>query len=86
MVEYPNLVDTNYFTKRSLKNDKGEEKGSLMMWRIKGKPEFHFIMKCPYCGQNQERDEIMEKRPYRISCEKCSNVIVVEKIKKKAKE
>jgi hypothetical protein len=80
-MEYPNIDNTNYFTNRGLANEKGEKKGKIVMWRVKGEEEFCYIMVCPFCMQKQEAKRKFEKRPYRPVCEKCGKSITVAKIK-----
>ncbi len=84
MVEkYPNINETNYFTNRVLPNDNLEKTGKIIIWRIKGEERFHYILKCPHCGEITERDELFERRPYQPWCSKCGKKVVVEKIKSK---
>lgn len=86
MVEFPNVEECNYFTKRALENEKNEKTGQIVMWRRKGSETFHFVMKCPYCSAEQERDEKFEARPYRPICQKCGKSVTIGRIlKKKAK-
>lgn len=84
--KYPNITETNYFTNRALENDNGEKTGKIIMWRVKGSEKFHYTLKCPYCGDVTERDELFEKRPYRPWCNKCGKTIMIEKIKAKKNE
>lgn len=83
MSKFPNIEDTNYFTNRALDNEDGEIKGKIIMWRVKGEEEFHYILKCPFCGHDQEKKEAFPKRPYRPRCDSCGKSILVGKIKKK---
>ncbi len=83
VMSFPNINDTNYFTNRALDNEKGEPTGKIVMWRIRGEEEFSYILKCPFCGHEQEKKELFPKKPYRPRCEKCNKSIVVAKLKKK---
>lgn len=84
--QYPNIVDCNYQTNRSLENDKAQKMGHILMWHLKIGGPFHLIMSCPFCGQKQERDDntiVFGKRPYKVLCEKCGKTILIEKMVKK---
>lgn len=81
MPNYPNIADTNYFTNRKVENEKGEETGKVVMWRNKSGPEFHYIMKCPYCLKESEGKEAFTKRPYRPKCVHCGKSVTVAKLK-----
>lgn len=83
VTQYPNIEETNYFTNRALENEKGEKAGKILMWRVKGNEKFHFILKCPACGAETEKDELFEKRPYWPACASCGKKYMVEKIKTK---
>ncbi len=83
MTKFPNISDTNYFTNRALDNEKGEVAGKIIMWRIRGEEEFRYILKCPFCGHEQEKKEVFAKKPYRPRCEKCNKSVVIAKLKKK---
>lgn len=69
-----------YLTNRTLKNDDGEKTGRLKMYSYDER-KFHFEMKCPYCGHEQEGTTIMENRPYYINCEECDRSSLVKKLK-----
>jgi len=32
------------------------------MWRIKGEEEYHYILKCPFCGHEQEKKRSFPKK------------------------
>ena len=81
IMDYPKISDTNYFTNRALANEKGEKKGKIVMWRIKGETEFHLIMVCPYCLAKQDQVKEFPKKPYRPVCEKCGKSITIAKLK-----
>ncbi len=82
-MKFPNIGDTNYFTNRALDNEKGEPAGKIVMWRMKGEEEFRYILKCPFCGHEQEKKEEFTKKPYRPRCEKCGKSVVIAKLRKK---
>lgn len=48
------IKDFAYITTRKLPNEQGEKSGAVFMWRRKGKEEFNYKLKCPYCGEEQE--------------------------------
>ncbi|MBW6451948.1 MAG: hypothetical protein K0B02_04445 [DPANN group archaeon] len=81
MVNFPDISNTNYFTNRSLPNKEGEMTGKILMFREKGKEEYHLIMTCPFCGHEQERDEAFEKKPFRPKCSSCTKSILISKLK-----
>ena len=81
MVTYPDIGDTNYFTNRALENKAGEKKGKIIMWRNKGKEEFHMILTCPECGEVTEKKQAFEKKPYRPNCDSCGAKFVIAKLK-----
>ncbi|MFH1126540.1 MAG: hypothetical protein V1718_00325 [archaeon] len=83
MTKFPNINDTNYFTNRALENEKGETSGKIIMWRIKGEEEYRYVLKCPFCGHDQEKKEAFTRRPYRPRCDNCGKSIAISKIKKK---
>ena len=82
-MKYPRMEDVSYFTNRMLENEKGEKKGKLIMFRLKGEKEFNYHMICPYCLEEQEGKAVFTRRPYRIACKKCGKKILVEKLLKK---
>ncbi len=82
-MKFPNISDTNYFTNRALDNKEGEPTGKIIMWRMKGEEAFNYILKCPFCGHEQEKKEEFAKKPYRPRCENCNKSVVIAKIKKK---
>lgn len=81
MPNYPNIANTDYFTNRKVENEKGEETGKVIMWRNKGDPAFHFIMKCPFCLKDSEGKENFTRRPYRPKCSQCGKSVTIAKIK-----
>ncbi len=86
VTQYPNIAETNYFTNRALENDKCEKTGKIIMWREKSSKKFHYILKCPFCSEITEKDELFEKKPYRPWCGKCGKKVLVEKIKVKKED
>jgi len=83
MTTYPNVSDTNYFTNRALENKEGEKTGKVIMWRMKGEEEYHLVLKCPFCGHDQELVEKFAKKPYRPRCQNCAKSILISKLKLK---
>lgn len=86
MVEYPAIENTDYFTNRALEDEKGEKKGKIVMWRIRGEKEFHIVLKCPHCGKEQEYKQAFEKRPYKPACQACGKMFIIAKIKSEKKK
>ena len=76
----------SYLTKRKLSNKEGEETGELFIWRKTGEEEHNYILKCPYCEEEQEGVTIFTRRPYRIRCSKCNKSILIRKIKDEGKK
>lgn len=68
-----------YATHRALENEKKEQKGELKMFSY-DHIIFHYWMKCPFCGQEQESKTRFEKRPYRLVCVSCGKKILVAKM------
>lgn len=85
MPKLPRIEDTNYFTNRTYKNEKGEVIGKLILYRIKGDKEFGYFMICRYCGKESEGKVELNRKPYRIKCVHCGKTTTVEKIKPKKK-
>ncbi len=75
-----------YLTKRKLQNKEGEETGEIFVWKEKEKEESQYIMKCPYCGVEQEGSVLLVKRPYRVRCSSCDRSITLPKLQKEAKK
>lgn len=86
MPTYPRIENTDYFTNRALENEKGEKSGKIVMWRVKGENQFHVVLKCPFCGKDQEYTQAFEKRPYRPACQSCGKNFVISKIKPEKKK
>ena len=82
-VDIKDIKDFAYITTRKLPNEQGEKSGEVFMWRRKGEEEYHYKLKCPYCGEEQESSVIFKRRPYRVKCSNCGKSIMVEKLGKK---
>jgi len=50
-----------YITSRKLKNEDGEETGTVLLWRKKGEEEFSYKLTCPYCATEQESSVVFKK-------------------------
>jgi len=72
-----------YITSRELKNETGENTGTVVMWRKKGDDEFGYKLKCPHCATEQESSVVFNKRPYRVRCSNCNKSILIEKLSAK---
>lgn len=70
----------SYLTKRRL-----EENGEIILWKETGKGESNYVMRCPYCAEEQQGSVILEKRPYRVQCSKCGKSISLQKLLDQAK-
>lgn len=75
-----------YLTKRKLTNKEGEESGEIILWKKKDEEESQYVMKCPFCGVEQDGSVLLVKRPYRLRCSSCNKSIILPKIKKEAKK
>jgi ribosomal protein S27E len=75
-----------YLTKRKLKNKEGEDTGEIIVWRKKGEEESQFVMRCPFCGVEQEGSTVFTRRPYRVRCADCNRSITLPKILNEAKK
>lgn len=75
-----------YLTKRKLTNKEGEESGEIILWKKKDEEESQYVMKCPFCGVEQDGNVLLVKRPYRLRCSSCNKSIILPKIKKEAKK
>ena len=84
-MKLPKIEELDYFTKRNLTDDEGEKKGKIVMYRLRGETEFHYMLICPYCGKEQKGKAEFKRRPYRIECDECGRKIVVERLLKKKK-
>ncbi|MCW3129483.1 hypothetical protein CW713_07935 [Methanophagales archaeon] len=78
--EIKDIRDFSYITSRKLKNDKGEKRGEVFIWRRRGEEEFNCKLKCPYCEEEQEFSVVFNRRPYRVRCSNCGKSILVEKL------
>jgi len=78
--EIKNLNNLAYITRRKLENENGEQTGTVVMWRTKGKEEFNYTLQCPYCGVEQQSHVSFKKRPYRLKCNNCEKSILIEKL------
>ncbi len=75
-----NIKDFAYITRRRLRDEQGEPKGEVFLWRRKGEEEFNYRLKCPYCGTEEESTVILKRRPYRLKCSNCERSILIEKL------
>jgi|GEM_PF-592981 len=73
------IKDLAYITSRKLKSANGEEAGAVVIWRNKGEDEFHYTLKCPYCGAEEESSTVFKRRPYRVRCSNCGTSILTDK-------
>lgn len=80
MKENINFEKVEYVTNRKLPNDEGEKKGWIKMYSYDD-VNFHYEMKCPYCGTEQEGKKKMENRPYYIKCKECGENNLIRKLK-----
>ncbi len=71
-----------YLTKRKLINKEGEESGEIILWKKKEEEESQYVMKCPFCGVEQDGSVLLVKRPYRLRCSSCDRSITLPKIQK----
>lgn len=74
-----------YVTNRRLTNKAGEETGHIKMYSYDNN-NFHYYLHCPYCGEEQEDDIQLEKRPFYIPCRHCERKSLVEKLTNKVKK
>ncbi|MDY6770886.1 MAG: hypothetical protein SV186_02915 [Candidatus Nanohaloarchaea archaeon] len=74
-----------YATNRKLPNDDGEMTGHIKMYSYDGE-NFHYEMKCPYCGAETEGKKHMPNRPYYIKCSECETSSLVRKLKGQGSE
>ena len=81
--EIKEIKDFAYLTSRTLKDDTGEKRGEVFIWRNKGEEEFNYKLTCPYCETEQESRIVFKRRPYRVKCSNCGKSILVEKLSKK---
>lgn len=72
-----------YITSRELKNENGEETGTVFMWRKKGEEEFGYKLKCPHRATEQESSVVFKRRPYRVRCSNYGKSILIGKLSKK---
>lgn len=84
--KYPDVSEMNYLTNRRLENKKGERTGKIFMWRRKGEEDFNIELKCPECGNYEEKKEKFARRPYNPSCSKCGTSFMITKLKQKKKK
>jgi hypothetical protein len=75
-----------YLTKRKLVNKEKEETGEIFVWKEKEKEESQYVMKCPFCGVEQDGSVLLVKRPYRLRCSSCESSITLPKLQKEAKK
>ena len=86
MADFPDLGDLDYFTKRKLENEKGEQTGKILIFRMKGHEEFQIKLLCPECGNAEDQEKIFTRRPYRVTCSKCDARFALSKLSKKKKK
>jgi len=73
------IKDLAYITSRKLKSANGEETGAVVIWRNKGEDEFHYTLKCPYCGAEEESNTAFKRMPNRVRCSNCGKSILMGK-------
>jgi hypothetical protein len=71
----------SYFTRRTLKNKKGDELGAIILWKRASDNIHSFVMKCPYCLKEGEGTVDLTKRPYRVRCVHCNKSSALKKLK-----
>jgi ribosomal protein S27E len=76
----------SYLTKRKLKNKEGKETGEIFLWRRVDEEESNYVMKCPFCAQEQQGSILLNRRPYRVKCSACGRTINLPKLVDKAKK
>ncbi len=75
-----------YLAKRKLANKEGEEKGELFLWKKKDEEESQYMLKCPFCGAEEQGSVLLVKRPYRVKCSHCDRSITLPKLQDEAKK
>lgn len=75
-----------YLTRRKLANKSGEEAGEIVLWKRRGEVESSYMLRCPFCGEEQQGKILLEKRPYRVKCSKCEKTINLPKLIDEAKK
>ncbi len=75
----------SYFTKRKLKNKDGEERGEIFLWKPKNSTVCCYALECPFCGEEQQGEILLARRPYRVKCSKCDKSISLPKLSAQAK-
>ncbi len=75
----------SYFTKRKLQNRTGEETGEIFLWKKKDEEESSYMLKCPFCSEEQQGKVLLVRRPYRVKCSKCKKSITLPKLVDQAK-
>lgn len=76
----------SYLTKRKLRNAEDKETGEIFLWKRKSEEQSHYLLKCPFCGEEQEGSTVLVKRPYRIKCSRCEKSIALPKLADLAKK
>jgi ribosomal protein S27E len=76
----------SYLTKRKLTNKEGKETGEIFLWKERGEKESRYVMKCPFCKEEQDGVVVLERRPYRVRCSKCDRSITLPKLRDEAKK
>ena len=71
---------TEYITNRKVENDEGEKTGRVQMYSYDYE-EFHYAIRCPYCGNEWEGNQELGQRPWWIECPECERSINVNRIK-----
>ncbi len=89
-MDLPNLNDCDYFKKGKI--NYGTRTESVMIFKLKGKKDYHFIFSCPKCGSKNEYDGqfVLKKMKNEegkkadfitFSCVKCNEEFALEKFK-----
>ncbi|MFH1774306.1 MAG: hypothetical protein ABH874_05035 [Methanobacteriota archaeon] len=70
----------SYLTRRKI------ETGEIFLWKRKSEEQSHYLLKCPFCGEEQEGSTVLVKRPYRVKCPGCGKSIALPKLADLAKK
>ncbi|GEM_PF-764946 len=70
---------------RTLKNKNGEDKGVLKVLVKKGSTVAETKYRCPECS-NEQQLNLEWIRPFVVTCSKCSNKMMMKKLKEEIKK
>jgi|Deesub1362A_J573_1020465.scaffolds.fasta_scaffold00109_12 ribosomal protein S27E len=73
----------SYLTRRKLENKEGEETGEIFLWKKIDEEESSYIMRCPFCEEEQQGRVLLKKRPYRVKCSSCGRTVNLPKLNPK---